>query len=193
MLGAFARHQRLPADYPTPRPPAENVTLLERYQDWLVGGGASQEVVDRLYIPMAGHALGFNLKPHAELAIDDDLERALDDIKAKRLSAGWTNMCRLALEKFRRFLRQERGYAEVTLSPPNISRYCAGLPHWLVCELERYQRLVQRNWRPARLNQQLQSFWTGPRAEPCRPSRAGGADTSDTGSRNTTPGGRTNR
>lgn len=158
-----ARHRRLPPDYPVPQPttawPAENVALLERYREWLLSGGASQAVIHTLYLPMAGHALGLNLKPHPQLDLDADLERALDYVKAKHLSAEWTNMCRVALEKFRLFLRQQRGQIELVLRPLNRERYCAGLPDWLIEQLERYQHLMQRHWRPARVNEQTLRFW----------------------------------
>ncbi len=154
---------RLPPDAPRPQPtaawPPENVALLEQYREWLLSGGASPFVVNQLYIPMAGHALGLNLKPHPQLDLDADLERALDYVKAKQLSAEWTDMCRCALDKFRRFLRQQRGYPDVVIKPPNYAHYCAGLPDWLVEQLERYQHLMQRNWRPARLHEQTMRFW----------------------------------
>lgn len=159
----YARNYRLPPDYPLPQPtsawPPENVALLERYQEWLLSGGASREVIDRLYIPMAGNALGLNLRPHSQLDLDRDLARALEYVRAKRLSAEWTSMCRCALDKFRRFLRQERGQTEIVLRLPDVSRYQAGLPDWLVQQLERYQHLMQCNWRPARLTERLRSFW----------------------------------
>jgi hypothetical protein len=69
-------------------------------------------------------------------------------------------MCRLALEKFRTFLRQERGCATVTLPPVNPETYGAGLPAWLVQPLTRYQHLLQRNWRPARLRDSIARFWS---------------------------------
>jgi site-specific recombinase XerD len=157
------RTYRLPPDYAMPQPtsawPAENVALLERYRDWLSSGGASRDVIDRLYIPMAGHALGLNLKPHSQLNLDADLARALDYIQAKHLSAEWTDMCRTTLDRFRRFLRLERGQREVVLRLPDVSRYQAGLPAWLIEQLERYLHLMQRNWRPARLTERIRSFW----------------------------------
>ena len=52
------------APQPTSAWPPENVALLERYRDWLLSGGASPEDDLHIYIPMAGHALGLNLKPH---------------------------------------------------------------------------------------------------------------------------------
>ena len=159
------RDYRLPPGYPTPRPtsewPPENVALLERFREWLSQGGASPHTVDLIYIPMAGNALGLNLKPHQELDLDADLERALDYVKAKRLGAERIDICRNALDKFRRFLRQQRGAAEVTLRPLNHERYCQGLPDWLLRELERYQQLMQHHWRPARLNEQITRFWSG--------------------------------
>jgi site-specific recombinase XerD len=160
-----AHHSRLPSGYPVPQPtsawPAENVALFERYREWLSSSGASQDVLFQVYIPMAGHALGLNLKPHPQIDIDADLERALDYVKAKRMSAQWIKMCRNALEKFRLFLRQERGQVEVALRPLNRERYCTGLPDWVVEQLERYQHLQQPNWRKARLNEQITRFWSG--------------------------------
>jgi site-specific recombinase XerD len=110
---------------------------------------------------MAGHALGLNLKPHPQIDLDADLARAQDYIKAKQLSAEWTDICRNGLAKFRRFLRQQRGVPDIVLRPLNRAHYCAGLPDWLVEQLERYQHLKQRDWRPARSNQQLLRFWGG--------------------------------
>jgi site-specific recombinase XerD len=137
------------------------VALFERYREWLSSSGTSQNVLFQVYIPMAGHALGLNLKPHPQIDIDADLERALDYVKAKQMSAQWIKMCRNALEKFRLFLRQERGQVEVALRPLNRERYCAGLPDWVVEQLERYQHLQQPNWRKARLNEQITRFWSG--------------------------------
>jgi site-specific recombinase XerD len=158
-----ARHGRLPPGYSRPRPtsdwPAENIALLEGYREWLLSSGTSPDVINQLYIPMAGHALGLNLRPHPQLDLDADLTRALDYVKAKQLSAEWTDICRNGLEKFRRFLRQQRGEPDLFLRPVNRAHYCAGLPDWLVEQLERYQRLKQRGWRPARSNQQLLRFW----------------------------------
>ena len=160
-----AHHSRLPPDYPVPQPtsawPAENVALLERYHEWLSSSGTSPNVIFQVYIPMAGHALGLNLKPHPQLDIASDLERALDYVEAKQMSAQWIKMCRNALEKFRLFLRQQRGHADVVLRPLNRACYCTGLPDWVVEQLERYQHLKQPNWRPARLNEQITRFWSG--------------------------------
>ena len=158
-----ARDGRLPPGYPAPRPtaewPGENVALLEQYRDWLLSGGISPNVVNQLYIPTAGHVLGLNLKPPAQLDLDADLNRVLDYLKAKCLSAEWLDMSRVALNKFRQFLRQQRGQCEVHLRPVGRARYVAGLPEWLVEQLDRYQRLIQSHWRPARSNEQSLRFW----------------------------------
>ncbi len=160
-----AHHSRLPPDYPVPQPtsawPAENVALLEHYHEWLSSSGTSENVLFQVYIPIAGHALGLNLKPHPQIDIDADLERALDYIKAKQTSAQWIKMCRNGLNKFRRFLRQERGQIEVTLRPLNRERYCTGLSDWVVEQLERFQHLKQPNWCRSRLNEQITRFWSG--------------------------------
>lgn len=161
--GANARRQ--PLNYPVPQPtaawPEENVALLELYRDWLLSSSLSLNVINQIYIPMAGHALGLNLKPHSQLDIDADVERSLDYVKAKQLSAEWIDMCRCALEKFRLFLRQQRGYTDVVIRPLNRDHYHAGLPDWVIKELEQLQRIQQPNWRPARINEQIMRFWSG--------------------------------
>lgn len=69
-------------------------------------------------------------------------------------------MCRTALEKFRHFLHQQRGQPyPPPRRPLNRAVYCAGLPDWLVDQLERYQRLRQSHWRPSRSNAHLLRFW----------------------------------
>jgi site-specific recombinase XerD len=160
----YGRVQRLPATAPRPQPtaawPAENSALLERYQHWLLSGGASPPVVRILYIPMAGHVLGLNLKPHTQLDLDADLAKATAYIQAKQPSAEWTKLCRNALAKFRRFLRHERGLVESKVQPYVAEPHTAGLPDWLVRELTRYQHLRQANWRPARLEENIRTFWS---------------------------------
>ena len=160
-----ARHTHLLPGYSPPKPtaawPEENVALLERYRDWLLSSGARRPVVNVLYLPMAGHALGLNIKPHAQLDLDSDLAKALDYVKAKQLSAEWTDMCRNALAKFRLFLHQQRGLYQVVLRPVNPERYHVSLPDWVIEQLTRYQHLRQVNWRPARVNENIMRFWGG--------------------------------
>jgi site-specific recombinase XerD len=162
-----AKDGRLPAGHPRPLPtaawPPENVALLERYRDWLVSGGLSAMVINQLYIPTAGHVLGFQLKPHPQLDLDADLQYVLDYVRAKRLSAIWLKNTRVALAKFRQFLRQERGQWKppLRLGPPGRARYGLGLPEWLAEQLERYQHLMQSHWRAARRDQQIIRFWNG--------------------------------
>lgn len=160
-----ARGAPLPPDFPRPQPtcawPPENVVLLERYRVWLESSGASLDCILHLYIPMAGHVLGLNLKPHREIDLGADAERAAEYVKAKQLSPSTIEHCLFALNRFRRFLRQERGHVDVNLRPPNLERYQEGLPDWLVAQLTRYQHIRQVNWRPARLNQALLRFWGG--------------------------------
>ncbi len=160
----WARDRHLPPEAPRPQRtaawPEENVRLLERYAAWLASGGTSPPTIGMLYVPMAGHVLGLALKPHRELDLTTDLERAMAYVRAKRLSAEWTDMCRNALNKFQRFLRQVRGSAEADMHPCNVERYRLGLPDWLCRELERYQHVMQSHWRPARVNQQTLRFWS---------------------------------
>jgi site-specific recombinase XerD len=162
----YAHGEPLPAGEKCPLPtsfwPKENIGLLERFEKWLLSGGVS-EMVTRLYhIPMAGHVFGLTLKPYAQLNLETDLECALEYIRAKGLSAGWIKNCRQALLMFRRFMRLERGFGEENKTTPfNASLVTVGLPPWLVSELERYQRIQQRNWREARLEQNIRRFWSG--------------------------------
>jgi len=161
----FARDAHLPPEAPRPQPtcawPPENVALLERYAGWLRGGGASEFVIRTIYIPMAGHVLGLALKPHPQLNLDVDLPPALDYVIAKGVGEEWTKVCRNALAKFRRFLMHTRGQMEIKHKPYNLVANTQGLPTWLVEELTCYQHLMQRNWRPARLDENIHRFWCG--------------------------------
>ncbi len=158
------RYRHLPPGYPRPRPtaewPPENIALLEQYYDWLLSGGASEAVIRTIYLPMAGHVLGLNLKPHTSLNLEVDLQPAMDFLKAKQLSAEWIDICRNSLLRFRRFLHHQRGQVEVKISAYEPDRHTGGLPDWLVNQLERYQHVQQRNWRPARLQDGIRRFWS---------------------------------
>ncbi|CAG0953455.1 Tyrosine recombinase XerC [Anaerolineae bacterium] len=159
-----ARKSRLPENYPLPRPsaewPPENVTFLEDYRTWLFEGGLSRDVIQHLYIPTVGHVLGLALKPYAQLDLEVDLERVMAYLKAKRSSAEWLHNSGIALEKFRQFLRQQRGQMSLTLRPQGREWYVAGLPDWLVEQLDRYCHLMQSHWRPARVKQRSQAYWS---------------------------------
>jgi len=139
----------------------ENVAVLERYREWLEGGGISPMVIRFYHIPMAGHALSLNHKPSMELDLDTDLQAAMDYIHAKRLSAQWNDNCRLSLVQFRRFLLSERGQYEPRVPSHAPAPHTEGLPDWLVQELTHYQHLCQRNWRTARLEGNILRYWSG--------------------------------
>lgn len=165
---ALRRGQALspvPAGCPVPQPtavwPAENVALLERYRAWLEEGGAAAAVIAQHRLPMAGHVLGLTRKPHSQLDLAVDLPKAMAYIEAKGRSASWTNNCRYSLRWFHRFLCRERGVATATpgAADGNAGRYKAGLPDWLLAQLEQYLHLRQPNWRPARLAQATYHYW----------------------------------
>jgi site-specific recombinase XerD len=161
----YAKNGHLPPEAPRPLPtshwPQENIALLERFREWLVGGGTSERTTDLFYLPAAGHALGLNLKPHAQINLEGDLERVLAYLQAKGISQAWLKLNRNGLEMFRRFLRMERGLGEVRKTKPfNVAEHTKGLPQWLVSELERFQRVQQRNWRMARLEQNICRYWS---------------------------------
>ena len=137
------------------------MALLERYQQWLADDGAGEICIAQYYIPMAGHVLGYHLKHHNQLDLNADLERAMIFVYAKRPSQRWIRLCRMGLDRFRRFLREERGLTPTLVSFPvvNVDHYHAGLPTWLIEQLTRYQHLRQANWRPSRLGQAIKQFW----------------------------------
>ena len=161
----YARDQRLPPGFVSPRPtkdwPPENIALLERYVEWLASGGASENVIRTIYIPMAGHVLGLNLKPHPQLDLQADLQKAMDYVLAKQMGPDWTDVCRVSLEKFRRFLLNERGQVQLKFTPYDARAHTQGLPGWLADALVRYQQIKQRNWREARLQENIRRFWDG--------------------------------
>lgn len=67
----YGRGKHVPVDAPRPLPTAhwhrDNIELLERYEQWLWGGGVSELVIRTYHVPMAGHVFGLTLKHHAQL------------------------------------------------------------------------------------------------------------------------------
>ncbi|MEW5829693.1 MAG: tyrosine-type recombinase/integrase [Chloroflexota bacterium] len=162
----YTRDKRLPAGHPRPQPtscwPKENIELYERYRAWLLGGGTSELASKIIYLPVAGHVLGLALKPHPQIDLEADFQRALEYVIAKRSGPDWIKASRNGLNKFRRFMRLARGLGEEShVTPFDSGRVTAGLPAWLVSELDRFQRLMQPNWREARLEQNIRRFWSG--------------------------------
>jgi site-specific recombinase XerD len=159
-----ARKRCIALDRPAPQPsaawPKENLAVLEQYRDWLLGGGTGVGMVETIYVPTAGYALGLNLKPYTEWDLEADLDRALEYIHARRLSAISMNIRHNAMEKFRKFLRQQRGAWTVRLGSFSYARYTKDLPEWLLTPLTRYFHLLRGHWRPARLEDQSRRFWS---------------------------------
>jgi len=160
----YARDFRVPPGTPTPCYTGqwlpENIAVLERFVEWLSGGGTSAYVIRIIHIPMAGHVLSLNNKPSAELDLEKDFQIAMDYIRAKGLGPDWTDNCQHALARFRRFLLHERGLVESKIKPYNPTRHTEGLPAWLVEQLVRYQHVKQRNWREARIEEGIRRFWS---------------------------------
>jgi site-specific recombinase XerD len=161
----YGHEKNLPPEILRPKPtqdwPPENVELLNRYTEWLSGGGASLQVIRNIYIPMAGHILGLALKPHFQLDLDRDLQPGLDYVLAKGVGPDWAKVSRNSMLKFRRFLRHTRGQTECKAKPFDVASHAENLPEWLVAELERWQHIQQRNWRTARLQENIHRFWCG--------------------------------
>jgi len=160
----YARNKRQPPETPHPTAawPPENVRLLEQYAAWLLSGGTAEYTTHTIYLPMAGHVLGLALVPHAQIDLERDFERAFEYVQAKGTGTAWLKASRNGLDKFKRFLRLERGLGEPgkTSAPFDPSAYSAGLPAWLVSELSRYERIQQKSWRTARLSERQRAFWS---------------------------------
>jgi integrase/recombinase XerD len=161
----YCRDFRLPPGAPRPAYTTtwleENLAVLERYREWLSGGGTSPLVIRTYHIPMAGHVLSLNHKPSGELDLEKDLQAAMDYTLAKGHGPDWTENCCLSLVKFRRFLLHERGQVECKVTPYEPAPHTQGLPAWLVEEITGFQHICQRNWRPARLEENIRRFWSG--------------------------------
>ncbi len=161
----YARDQKLLPDAPRPRPtkdwPPENVALLESFREWLFSGGTSAFTIRLIYLTAAGHVLGFNLKPYSQIDLEADFRPAEEYVRAKGQSRIWTQNNFNGFEKFRRFLLHTRGHLVVKEKPYEPAPHTEGLPAWLVEELTRFQHICQRNWRPARLTQNIYRFWGG--------------------------------
>jgi site-specific recombinase XerD len=161
----YCRDFRLPPGTPQPEYTStwleENVEAIERYREWLSSGGTSPLVIRTYHIPMAGHVLSLNHKPSGELDLDKDLQAAMDYIVAKGHGSDWTDNCRVSLVKLRRFLLYERGLVECKVTPYAPALHTEGLPSWVVEALTRLQHIQQRNWRTARLEENIRRFWSG--------------------------------
>jgi hypothetical protein len=173
-LLTYILNRHLSRDIPWPQPtscwPPENVEILEAYSEWRLKGGASELSTRKIYVPTAAQLMGLALKPHQEFDLaknwldsdqDTEFSRAYDFVLARNLSNDRIDVHRYALENFRKFLCQERGILEVTITPYDPVPHVTGLPEWLVDALKRYQLIRQRNWRPARLEENIRRFWSG--------------------------------
>jgi site-specific recombinase XerD len=148
------------APQPTCAWPPENVVLLERYRDWLVGVGAAEAVINYHRIPTAGCALGLNLKPHGQLNLNGDFDKAMQFIQTRQNGERWQQNCCHSLDWFRRFVKEERGLVVIDkASCGDVMRYQAGLPEWLIEQLTKQLHIRQANWRSSRLAQATYQFW----------------------------------
>lgn len=140
--------------------PAENIVFLEQYRDWLVGIGAAEAVINQHRLPMAGHVLGLNLKPHGQLNLAGDFDKALCFVQARPTSESWKRNCRHSLDWFRRFVKEQRGLViRDQFSFGDGTRFQEGLPEWLIAQLTKYLHIRQANWRSSRLGQMTYQFW----------------------------------
>jgi hypothetical protein len=154
----YARGKKvLPSPLPTCYWSSENILFYEEYRAWLLQGGTCEYSVKTIYLPMAGHVLGLNIKPHAEIQLEVDLKRGLDYIQAKGVSRDWLKACQNGLNLFRKYLRWTRGLGEEQQHKSfDATQNASDLPVWLVTELKQYQSLMQRNWRAANRNSILE-------------------------------------
>jgi site-specific recombinase XerD len=113
------------------------------------------------YLPMAGHVLGYFGRPYHQIDLEADMEVAMDYITARGHREAWKLNCRHALSRFRTFLLHERGIIERKINPYNPYLHTEGLPGWVVEGLIRCQRVKERNWREARLEENIRRFWSG--------------------------------
>ena len=159
------RTSRLPADVTMPQPPSawptENVALFEKFLAWLIADGAGVTCICAYYLPMAGHLLGLHLQPHPEMDVAMAIENTMAFVCASQPSERWILLCGNALNRFRRFMDEERGVLPLPnfAEPVDVSCYHEGLPSWLVEVLTQYCQLRQANWRPARRAQTTLRFW----------------------------------
>jgi len=156
--------ESFPAGTLLPRPtsqwPVENIQLYREFRDWLREGGTARHASETIYLPAAGLVLGLNLKPHAKINLGDDLQKAVVFTKLRGVSENKVRVTGHGVEKFRKFLRWMRGLGEpVKLREYDVAAKTEGLPVWLVQELQRYQHYRQKNWRQARLYNQIANFW----------------------------------
>ena len=158
----YAKDKHLPEEQrpsPTACWPKGHIEALARYRTWLLSGGTSPNTTQMIYLKGAGHVLGLNLKPVDQINLESDFERAKNYIQSKNCSKEWTKLNELAILKFRKFLMHERGMVEnkVTVYDPLV--HTEGLPEWLVTALMEYQSTQQIQWRVARLQESIRTYW----------------------------------
>lgn len=160
-----ARDRRLKDETAKPLPTKfwldENIGYLEKYVRWLIDGGACEQSTKTIYLPMAGHVLGLNIKPYRDIAPEQDLQKALDYVRAKGAGKDWIKACQYGLKKFENFMKIERGEK---VSTNQIEQECTGntkdLPSWLLKELKKFHEYQSHNWRNSRIKQNSNSFWS---------------------------------
>ena len=134
--------------------------MYREFRDWLREGGAAIHASETIYLPAAGLVLGLNLKPHGKISLKGDLEKAVVFTRLRGVGENKIKVTGHGVEKFRKFLRWKRGLGEpVRIREYDVASRTQGLPEWLVQELQRYQHYRQRNWRQARLYNQIANFW----------------------------------
>ena len=104
--------------------------------------------------------LGLNCKPHAQITLNGDFDKALSFVQAKQKGETWERNCGYSLDWFRRFVKEERGLVIIDKSTfGDVARYKTGLPAWLIDQLTKYLHIRQANWRSSRMAQATYQFW----------------------------------
>ena len=156
--------RNLPAEALHPQPsslwPQENIELYDHYRAWLLEGGSGRLTVSATLMPIVGHIFGLNLNPYPQWDLEKAIDKVLTVVQARGVSQDRFWAYKIAIMKFRKFVKQQLGIQEAPkFKPFHIEKYTTGLPAWLVSALQRHERSQERNWRPQRVLVNMRGFW----------------------------------
>lgn len=142
--------------------PEENQTFHEAFLQWLKEGGYSTSAL-QIYGAAARMALGYLDKPYTQIDIAVDIFRVQQHLANSHRTPATQRQYQNGIIKLAEYLLalqapepkkrphlSERGPYLAPEQKINWDYYFAGLPDWLIEDIQAYLRLCRRNWRPER-------------------------------------------
>jgi site-specific recombinase XerD len=142
--------------------PEENREFHEAFLEWLKQGGYGASSL-QIYGAAARMALGYLDKPYTQIDILMDISRVQQHLASSHRTAATQRQYQNGIIKLAEYLLalqapeskkrphlSERGPYLAPEQKINWDYYFAGLPEWLIEDIQAFLRLCRRNWRPER-------------------------------------------